>query len=211
MAGKEVPLSELSAFLPEGSTEDVLAFLHHYKVHLTVKRQRASVLGDYRHAFGIRGHRITVNGNLNPYAFLITLLHELAHLLTFEKYRNRVLPHGKEWKAEFSGILVSFMDKKVFPPDIEQALMRTIQNPAASSCSDNALLRVLHRYDNKKPGSCLVENIPLNSLFKIRGERVFRKGEKVRTRYKCTELRTGLCYYFSGVYEVTLLEAAASV
>ena len=98
----EHPMQTLAAYLPEGSFEPVVAYIHHYKVHLTVTKKRKSVLGDYRHSGMGSNHRITVNGNLNKYEFLITLLHELAHLLTFELYKNRVEPHGKEWKSSYS-------------------------------------------------------------------------------------------------------------
>ena len=96
MAKKEAPLEYLSQFIPDPSAPLILEYLHHYKVHLTITRERKSVLGDYRHATHSNNHRISVNGNLNKYAFLITLLHELAHLLTFEKFGNRIPPHGKE-------------------------------------------------------------------------------------------------------------------
>ena len=95
MPVSEHPMQALSSFLPEGSFEEVVAYIKQYRVHLTITRKRKSVLGDYRHAFAGKNHRITVNGDLNPYEFLITLLHELAHLLTFEQYRHRVEAHGK--------------------------------------------------------------------------------------------------------------------
>lgn len=205
MAKREAPLSQLADFLPEGCAEDVLYFLEFYKVQLTIKRARRTVLGDYRHAQAGQPHRISINGNLNEYAFLITLLHELAHLLNFEKYGNRVLPHGNEWKAAFSDILARFLMRKAFPPDIAEALHKTIRNPSAASCSDAGLLRVLHRYDQKGPDICLVENIGVNCLFRIAGGRVFRKGDKVRTRFLCTEIETGRRYLFSGVHEVRML------
>ena len=91
MPAKEHPMQALSGYLPEGSFEKVVQYLHHYKVHLTITRQRKSVLGDYRHAGGWgRNHQISINGNLNKFEFLITLLHELAHLLTFELHKNKV-------------------------------------------------------------------------------------------------------------------------
>lgn len=101
MPKKEVPVHHLQQFLPPDTVNPVLAYLHQYKVHLTVARERQSILGDYRHRTSQDHHRISVNGNLNPYAFLVTLLHELAHLLTFEQYGNRVQAHGKEWKTLF--------------------------------------------------------------------------------------------------------------
>lgn len=205
MPKQEAPLLQLQDYLPEGSFEAVLHHLHIHKVHLTITRQRQTVLGDYRHAHGSHTHRISVNGNLNKYSFLITLLHELAHLFTYENFGNRVQAHGQEWKNEFSKILAQFLLKKVFPPDIEKALLRTLQNPAASSCGDEKLLRVLHQYDAKKEGVHLVEQLPEGSHFKINGGRVFKKGEKIRKRFKCVEVKTGKLYLFSAVYEVELV------
>jgi len=207
MPKAEVPLLQLQSYLPEGSFEEVMEYLQQYKVHLTISRKRQSILGDYRHAYSGKAHRISVNGNLNKYAFLITLLHELAHLFTFEKYSHRVMAHGPEWKNEFSKILARFLLKKVFPVNIEKALLRTLQNPAASSCGDEKLLRVLHGYDENKAGVHLVEQIPEGSLFRIKGDRIFRRGEKVRKRYKCVEVKTGKLYLFSAVYEVFVLPA----
>ena len=149
MPKQEAPLHQLKTYLPEGSFEDVMYYIQHYKVHLTITRERKSVLGDYRNSFADKNHRISVNGNLNKYAFLITLLHELAHLFTYERFGHRVQAHGAEWKNEFSKVLAQFLLKKIFPPDIDKALMRTLQNPAASSCADVSLLRVLHKYDEK--------------------------------------------------------------
>src|SRR5206468_9194087 len=105
---------------------------NYYKVHLTVARERKSILGDYRHRTHGSNHRISVNGNLNKFSFLITLLHELAHLLTFEKYSNKVASHGKEWKHIFGQLLATFIEHNVFPDDIKQALKKSIQDPAAS-------------------------------------------------------------------------------
>ncbi|MGG9964444.1 SprT-like domain-containing protein [Ferruginibacter sp. SUN106] len=205
MPKQEAPLLQLQSYLPGGSFEEVLYYLQHYKVHLTITRQRQTILGDYRHAHADKTHRISVNGNLNKYAFLITLLHELAHLFTYEQFGHRVMAHGKEWKNEFSKILAKFLLKKVFPTDIERALLQTLQNPAASSCGDEKLLRVLNNYDDKKPGMQLVENLAEGSLFKIKGGRIFKKGEKIRKRYKCVEVKTGKLYLFSAVYEVEIL------
>jgi SprT protein len=206
MPKKEAPLLQLQDYLPEGSFEGVLYYLQHYKVHLTVTRERTSVLGDYRHSYMGKNHRISVNGSLNKYAFLITLLHELAHLFTYERFGHRVQAHGTEWKNEFSKILAQFILKKVFPADIEKTLMLTLQNPAASSCADEKLLRVLYRYDVKKNGALLVEQLADGDLFVIKGGRIFRRGEKIRKRYKCVEVKTGKLYLFSPVYEVMLAD-----
>ena len=51
-------MQELSKFLPEGSFDPVVQYLHQYKVHLTVSKARKSVLGDYRHAIQGNNHRM---------------------------------------------------------------------------------------------------------------------------------------------------------
>jgi SprT protein len=202
MSKKEAPLAALACFLPPNTFDAVSTYLHQYKVHLTVARARKSVLGDYRHRHQGQNHRISVNGNLNTYAFLITLLHELAHLLTFEQYGNRVAPHGAEWKRVFGELLAQFIRHDIFPEDIKTALLRSVHNPAASSCADEVLLRTLRRYDPGQEGVVLIETLPQGALFQTADGRIFQKGEKVRKRHRGTEVATGKVYLFSPVYEV---------
>lgn len=202
MPKKEVPIGQLQDYLPPGTYEPVFNYLRQYKVHLTVARERKSILGDYRHSTHHTNHRISVNGNLNSYSFLITLLHELAHLLTFEQYGNNVLSHGREWKNIYAGLLAQFLQHKVFPSDIEAELIRSLRNPAASTCAEDGLLRILRKYDEKESHHLLVEEIPLNGLFRTTDGRIFKKEEQLRKRFKCTEVKTGKVYLFSPVYEV---------
>src|ERR1700712_3546147 len=159
MSKRESPLGGLGAFIPEESLEEVISYLQQYKVHLTITRERKSILGNYRNKIFDQNHRITINGNLNKQSFLITLLHELAHLLAYEKYGPGVPPHGVQWKKEYGLILSKFIVKKVFPPDIENILMSNLQNQAASSCADIHLTRALRKYDTRKDGLFLIEEL----------------------------------------------------
>lgn len=202
MPKKEVPITQLQDYLPPGTYDAVLAYLRQYKVHLTVARERKSILGDYRHSTHHANHRISVNGNLNTYSFLITLLHELAHLLTFEQFGNKVLAHGREWKMIYAKMLAQFIQHKIFPADIEAELLRSLQNPAASTCAEDGLLRILRKYDAKESHHRLVEELSIHDLFRTSDGRIFKKGEKLRKRYKCVEVKTGKVYLFSPVYEV---------
>lgn len=202
MPKEKVDFSALASYVPIGSFEPVLQYIIDYKVQLTVTRSRSTVLGDYRHAHAGKNHRISVNGDLNKYSFLITLLHEIAHLITFEKHGNRVQPHGQEWKMLFGNLLSVFTQKNIFPDDVQQTLLSSINNPAASSCGDEKLLRVLKKYDEQKQGIFFVEQINQGEKFKIKGNRIFEKGEKIRKRFKCKELATGKWYLFSPVSEV---------
>jgi len=205
MPKKEAPINHLQKYLPVGTYEPVLHFLSEYHVHLTIARERTSILGDYRHRTNGSNHRISVNGNLNPFAFLITLIHELAHLLTYEKFGNKVLSHGREWKQVYGFLLDQFLKNKTFPADIEYEIKKTLHNPAASSCAEEGLTRILHRYDVKKPGRQLIEDMSADTVFKTSDGRVFKKGNKIRKRYRCQEISTGRIYLFSPVYEAELI------
>jgi SprT protein len=201
MPKKEAPLGFLDNYLPPGASEKLLEYLHRYKVHLTITRNRKSILGDYRHATRTDNHRISVNGGLNKYAFLITLIHEIGHLVTFQQFGNKVYSHGKEWKRAYRTVLEDFMHLKLFPPDLQQALLRSLHDLPASSCSDINLTRVLKNYDARDK-TVLVENIPEGNSFKTADGKIYKRGRQIRKRIECSELRTGKLYLFSPVYEV---------
>jgi hypothetical protein len=205
MPKKEAPLDHLQRFLPPGTYDAVVHYLQFYKVHLTVARERKSILGDYRHRTHFSNHKISVNGNLNKFSFLITLLHELAHLLTFEQFGNKVLSHGREWKLIYGRLLQQFVQNKTFPADIENELLNSLKNPAATSCAEDGLVRILRKYDDPKSHIRLVEEIVENGIFRCDDGRIFKKGEKMRKRFKCTDVRTGKVYLFSPVYEVEVV------
>jgi SprT protein len=205
MPKQEAHISSLQNYLPAGTYDATVEYLQRYNVHLTIARERKSILGDYRHRTHHHNHRISVNGNLNKYSFLITLLHEMAHLLTFEQYGNRVQAHGKEWKMVYGKLLEKFINNHLFPADIENELLRSLKNPAASSCAEDGLIRVLRKYDDKKSKVKLIEELREKELFTIENGRVFQKGERIRKRYKCTEVKTGKVYLFSPVYEVEVV------
>jgi SprT protein len=205
MPKKESPLQQLNEYLPEGAFDSVVDYIIAHKVHLTVTRERSTILGNYRNRHSDKNHRISVNGNLNKYSFLITLLHELGHLLAFEKYGNKIPAHGVQWKNEYSKILAVFISKKIFPADIENELLQTLNNPAATSCAETSLLRVLRKYDTHKPGIFLLEELPDKSFFRVKNGRVFSKENKIRKRYLCKDLTTNKLFLFSPVAEVELV------
>jgi hypothetical protein len=69
-------------------------------------------------------------------------------------------------------------------------------NPKATSCSDAALMKALHKHDLSASQKFLVE-LTLGETF-IFHNRVFEKGATKRTRILCKELNTGKQYLISG-------------
>lgn len=206
MAKQERPLNALSRFLPEGTYQFVEPFFNEHVIHLTLTRHRSSIHGDYRapdrkHAY----HRISVNATLNPYSFLITLLHELAHLVTTVRFGHRVAPHGVEWKIEFQKIMAPLLGKGIFPEDLERALHVHLANPAASSCGDPHLYKALARHDAQEEGNVHVDAVPVGGHFLLSGRR-FQKVENLRTRSRCKDVASGRMYFVQGVAQVKLME-----
>jgi SprT protein len=203
MKKQETSFNFLEQFLPQGAWEQVAPFFQTHTVHLTLTHERKSVLGDYRHPTNDNPHhRISINANLNPYSFLITLLHELAHLFTFVHFGYKAMPHGKEWKTQFRHILIPFMGKRFFPGDVEKALYAYLHNPSASTCSDASLYKSLYRYDEHKPGFKLVDELEVNQFFETEDGQRYQKLEKLRTRTRCKQLSSGKVYFFQGIVEV---------
>ena len=153
-------------------------------------------------------HLITINYDMNKYAFLITLIHEIAHLSNYNKHKNNVKPHGEEWKLHFKLLMEQFLIPDIFPAEIIIALRKYMNNPAASSCSDINLLRTLKSYDilgNK----ILLENLPLGTIFQFNNDRNFIKGEQNRKRFKCKELSSNRTYLFNPLTEVLIINQAS--
>lgn len=191
----------LRKYLPEPSITLIAEWIIKFDFKLKIKKERSSRLGDYTTPRNGLNHTITVNHNLNKYAFLITLVHEIAHLVTYNQHRHNVNPHGKEWKVNFQQLMQPFLSTDIFPIEVFAALRRYMQDPAASSCSDPHLLRTLKLHDEPS-GTVFLDYLPQNAMFLYNGSRVFQKGEKQRTRFKCRELSTGLTYLFNALTEV---------
>jgi SprT protein len=190
----------LGKYLPDKSVFRVFEWIVEYKIQFRISRSRTSKLGDYRAPFQGKGHRISVNHDLNPYDFLITFVHEMAHLLIWEKYKNKVNPHGEEWKIAFRELMGPFLDGTIFPLEIENALKKHLQNAKASSGTDTGLSRILKQFDNKP--DVVLEQLPVDAVFAIENGKVFKKGEKLRTRYRCLCLNNNRMYYVNAMAKV---------
>jgi SprT protein len=198
---REETIQKLSRFMPEDFVGYVTDVFLSSNVRFSIVRSRASKLGDFRAGINGEKHRITVNGDLNPYSFLVTTLHEFAHLNTYLKFGRSVLPHGAEWKHEFKQLLLPVIDSKALPKDIEIALVNSLVNMKASSCSDHQLAKVLLNYDRLKDGQVLLEELPIHTAFVLNG-REFIKGPLRRKRYVCHEASSNRAYLVSSLAQV---------
>ena len=156
---------------------------------LKITRTRQTKVGDFTSKRSIAHPRITLNHELNPYLFVITYVHEVAHLRVHLQYGNRVDPHGEEWKSRFRILFQPVMNESIFTDEILAELVRHMANPKASSFADTELTKVLRRYDKDAGQYATLSDIPEGSIFRFQG-RFFRKGKIRRTRVLCHEVKT---------------------
>jgi hypothetical protein len=193
----------LEKYIPEHSVEPVFELIKINQVHLKIVNERVTRHGDYRK--GLSGkHEITVNTSLNKYRFLITLIHEIAHLVAFEKYGRNIKPHGDEWKLTFQRLMVPFIRPEIFPSQLLPLLARHFRNPKASSDTDATLSLALKQFDPENDKNYIFE-IPYGSVFRIHNGKIFKKVALRLKRYECLEISSGRTYLFNPNAEVELL------
>jgi len=202
LSQKEIYCNALTRFLPDDTVNYVADLILDYECHFRISAKRKTKLGDYRFPRQGKGHRISVNGDLNKYGFLITTIHEFAHLTTYNKFKHKVNPHGNEWKQEFKLLFDPIFELAKLPTDIELALKNYLQNAKASSCTDDKLMRVLKRYD-KNNDAILVEQLEIGTKFKL-NNKSFVRGRKLRKYYLCQEIDSKREYKVLGLAEVSV-------
>lgn len=202
---KEQYKSILTNYLPEEYIEYVVTLLIAYPVKFKIVKPRKTKLGDFRAGIKKEKHQITVNGNLNHYSFLITTLHEFAHLIAFERFGFRISPHGKEWQQTFIELLTPIVDTGHLPKDIETAVLNSMIRVKASSCTDIQLQRTLMRYDSHEEEVLTLESLDKNSIFALNGKS-FSKGNLRRTRYLCKDITSNREYLVHALAKVKKIE-----
>lgn len=182
-------------YIPEAAIDTIVEWLIRFNIQLRIVDDRNSKLGDYRPPFIKDYHIITINKTLNKYSFLITLTHELAHVMVYNQYGDSGKPHGDEWKKMFKYMMGYFMNSSCFPPDVLLGLQRYFVHTPASTYTDSEMTKILKKYNLHQ--EILLDEIPAASVFTIADGRVFRMEQKLKKRYLCTCLKTGKQYYFS--------------
>lgn len=194
----------LAKYLPEHAVGTCFELIKKHSVHLKIVNERQTRHGDYRRALNGK-HEITVNGSLNSYRFLITLVHEIAHLVAFEKYGSAIKPHGEEWKKTFQRLMLPFIRPEIFPHSVLPLVANHFKNPTASSDTDARLAYALKQFDERKPDVHWLHEVPNGTFFRIKNGRIFqKKGLRVK-RYECLEVTTGRLFLFNANAEVEII------
>lgn len=183
----------ISRFVPENAVDLAFNLWREKPFRFIIAKARNSKLGDFRKKPNEELAIITVNENLNPYSFLITYVHEVAHHWVFEKHKGKVLPHGVEWKNAFKELMLPFQSADIFPEGILKAVNRYMINPKAASLSDLYLAKALKVYDPQNPDELSLLELEKGQKFSLEN-RVFEKGETRRTRVRCKEVQSGKYY-----------------
>ncbi|MEN9875049.1 MAG: hypothetical protein RLZZ529_46 [Bacteroidota bacterium] len=194
----------LARYIPEHAVKPIFELIVANQVHLKIVNERQTRHGDYRRALNGK-HEITVNASLNRYKFLITLIHEIAHLVAFEKFGRNIKPHGEEWKITFQRLMVPFIRPEIFPQHLLPLLARHFRNPSASSDTDTTLSLALKQFDQPTDKNYVFE-IPYGSVFRISNGKIFKKIAVRTKRFECVEISSGKTYLFNPNAEVELLK-----
>lgn len=197
----------LVKYIPENALNPVCKLLAKMPVFVKITKNRKSKLGDFRAAHNGKPHTITLNYDLDPYTFFITLVHEMAHLECWLEHKNKAKPHGDEWKKAYKKLMLPFLEMNFLPQDVAENLVHYMNNPLASSCTDVRLMRTLRNY-NKSAEITFLEDLPDNAVFSLNDKRVFQKGEKRRKLFKCKELKSKKIYLINPLCEVKPVEPA---
>lgn len=195
----------LKKYLPERAVAACLELIQNTGVHLKIVNERVTRHGDYRRMPDGR-HQITVNATLNQYRFLITLVHEIAHLVAFEKYGRRIKPHGLEWKHTFQHLMLPFIRPEIFPSKLLPLLAKHFRNPKASSSTDAKLSIALKQFDTQQSDNSYVFELPIGTVFRIHNGKMYQKGKKRVKRYECIELDSGRMFLFQPNAEVEIIK-----
>ncbi len=184
----------LQAYLNEEAAFWVAQLLVVHGVELRITKERSSKFADYRPPWKGRGHVISINHNLRPLTFLLIFLHEYAHLLTWVDYGNKVAPHGPEWADAYGRLVEGAVRRNYFPTALHAPLRKAMRNPQVSGCAQPELLAYLHGYEGMEAGWVALETLPAGKRFATKAGKLFEKGPKARTRFRCYSL-SGSAWY----------------
>jgi hypothetical protein len=187
-------------YIPEKAIPFVAFLITEHNFSLKIVNQRQTKHGDFRQ-LSSNTFQITVNNNLNKLQFLLTLIHEVAHHVTHQKF-GRVQAHGKQWKTVFQHLMLPFLHPDIYPKEVLPHLAKYLKNPKASTDSDINLSLALKGNVAKK-GTQFIFHL-LNDTVFIYKNKLYKRGNKRRTRFECIQLHNKKVYLFHHNTEVVI-------
>ena len=191
----------LAKYLPASSHEYIQQLLTGENLLIRITRQRKTRFGSFTARRNSNYKAINISGQQNQWAFLITFIHEFAHLRVWKTYGHKVKGHGREWKDTYYQLATPLLLSNTFPEDINEALKKYFTGKKISDSTETNLMRILKKYDSAGQEVIYIENIPVGHYFTY-GNHQFQKIEKLRTRYKCKDVKTGRMFVFTALVEV---------
>ncbi|WP_111709461.1 SprT-like domain-containing protein [Lutibacter citreus] len=191
-------IEKLSKYIPQNAKVPLNEILIKHPLEIKIVNERATKHGDFKRTSNHK-FQITINNNLNHYQFLLTLIHEIAHFVTFKKY-NKVKPHGIEWKISFQHLMLPFITPTIFPIELLPLLANYLKNPKASTGSDVNLTYALKQFDDNS-GKCFIFELSNGHNFIYNGK-TYKKIKLRRTRIECIELKSNKVYLFNQNAEI---------
>jgi SprT protein len=186
------------SYIPEKAIPVVQFLIEQHHFTLKIVNQRQTKHGDFR-KLPNGMFQITVNNNLNKYQFLLTLIHEIAHHVTYQKF-GIVQPHGKEWKTVFQHLMLPLLQPEIYPNHILPILANYLKSPKASTDTDVNLSLALKEY-SKESGKSYIFELSIGSMFLFKNK-TYKRGAKRRTRIECLNLHNKRVYLFNQNVEV---------
>jgi len=166
-------------------------------VLIKIKPKRNTKYGDFRPSIKQnKAHIITVNNEENKYTFFLTIIHELAHAIVWNKYKRKAKPHGKEWKENYKKLILISIEKGFFAESLHQSLFHFAKNIKSSHNYNTELVKALNAFNTNKHEFLFISEIQKGALF-VYENKIYIKGDKIRTRYKCRQKNTLKKYLFN--------------
>lgn len=177
--------SRIQDFLSERSRSFMQKLLKEYPIYVEPVSVRTTKRGDFRGACGKRCERITINKCGNPYGFLITLIHEIAHAKAFQEYGNSIRPHGSEWLHTYSALLHRSVSEGCFLEEMREVIRHLAFHPTRTRPYSVEL--ALRKYDtfDVRP---LLSELPEGALFAAGEGEIYQKGRLLQHRFHCQSL-----------------------
>ena len=193
-------ITNLEKYLPENTLPFLKTWFGEHYIHIKITKGRNSKLGDYR-KMPDKSHQITINSTLQPQLFFFVLTHELAHLLAFENFGNRISPHGSEWKNTFRTMLLESIS--IYSEDLKPIILKFSKAPKANFMSSPDLVKYFH-IENYEDETSYIEDLETDDRFIYRKQTYIIEGKR-KKNYICLNLDNGKRYIFKPLARVEKL------